>query len=444
MPILKKIMDLVKEDNHKRSFKQAFSITLMGNLFLQGVGIVSGILSARILGPQGRGDLAVVFFYPTFVALLGIVGLNQAVAYEVSQRKDLEPTIMRAGFCVAIGLGLLQIIAFVALVPLFLPADKEHLTIIVRLFMSYVLIYFLSQTLLAVDQGAFRFKRYILILVLPSVAYVAGILLSWVWGIADVLTFTVACLGSHALIVFVRIFLSGKELFGDYPSFSESLNLLKRGLRLCLPYVGGIIMSRIDMAIVVTRFPAEQIGLYVVALAIGLGQLGVISAFIQVSFVKIAGEKENKAALNTFLIQFRMAQFIILCVAICFVIMAPYLVRYFFGEAFMEALSTGYWLIFAMGAMGLTNILENGLKAIDQAWIAGVGYIAGGIIALIGGIYWVRPGEIEKLGGVMLLAYVIIIIFDLYLLSNRRGVKLKDLWGLSPSIINKIIREKHL
>jgi len=192
------------------------------------------------------------------------------------------------------------------------------------------------------------------------------------------------------------------------------------------------------MAIVVTRFPAEQIGLYVVALAVGLGQLGVVSAFIQVSFAKIAGEKENKTALNSFLMQFRMAQFIILGVAICFVIAAPYLIRYLFGEAFMEALNTGYWLIFAMGAMGLTNVLENGLKAIDQAWIAGVGYIAGGIIALIGGIYWVHPGEIEKMGGVMLIAYVIIIILDLYLLSNRKGVKLKDMWGLSPSISNKL------
>ena len=81
-----------------RSFKRAFASTFAGNLAIQGLGAVSGVVAARILGPEGRGELAAVYFYPGIIALLGILSVPQAVAFEVSRRPEEEERVLRAGF----------------------------------------------------------------------------------------------------------------------------------------------------------------------------------------------------------------------------------------------------------------------------------------------------------------------------------------------------------
>lgn len=54
--------------------------TLSANLTIQLITFATSVLSARILGPVGRGELALVLLYPQLVAGIGLLGVDRAIA----------------------------------------------------------------------------------------------------------------------------------------------------------------------------------------------------------------------------------------------------------------------------------------------------------------------------------------------------------------------------
>src|SRR6202022_3096555 len=59
--------------------------TIGTSLIIQGVTLVGGIVLARGLGPEARGQLAVVLLWPALLASLGGLGVAEAVAFYASK-----------------------------------------------------------------------------------------------------------------------------------------------------------------------------------------------------------------------------------------------------------------------------------------------------------------------------------------------------------------------
>src|SRR4051794_34904218 len=55
--------------------------TAITNGLLGALGIVTGVIAARWLGPQGRGELAAIQLWPSLFASLAMLGLPDAVIY---------------------------------------------------------------------------------------------------------------------------------------------------------------------------------------------------------------------------------------------------------------------------------------------------------------------------------------------------------------------------
>jgi O-antigen/teichoic acid export membrane protein len=83
--------------------------TVVTNFGIQAATIAASILSARILGAQGRGELALVLLYPQLVAQLLLVGCDRAIAV-ASGRSRVPPVhpVLAVSFLLsvpAIGVG---------------------------------------------------------------------------------------------------------------------------------------------------------------------------------------------------------------------------------------------------------------------------------------------------------------------------------------------------
>lgn len=66
--------------------------------------------------------------------------------------------------------------------------------------------------------------------------------------------------------------------------------LLTRGVIFYIPAVAGFLLMRADTFLLVRLTTAQAIGLYAVAQAIALGQIGAVMPFIQVGFTAVARE----------------------------------------------------------------------------------------------------------------------------------------------------------
>src|ERR1700736_1296666 len=72
------------------SNRRAYAQTVRATAAIRCMGVVSGVLAARLLGPAGRGELAVIIFLPMLLLQLGELELPRSLAYEVS-RVDETP-----------------------------------------------------------------------------------------------------------------------------------------------------------------------------------------------------------------------------------------------------------------------------------------------------------------------------------------------------------------
>src|SRR5580658_2961423 len=96
-----------------KSQSSPWVFTFLTNALILAFGTFTGILTARLLHPEGRGALAAVLFWPEILAGVGICGLNEALVYRIGQGKESEGGIRTAVLCavgfaaVTVAVGLL-------------------------------------------------------------------------------------------------------------------------------------------------------------------------------------------------------------------------------------------------------------------------------------------------------------------------------------------------
>lgn len=149
------------------SSKRAYVQTFAASAAIQSLGLISGVLAARLLGPEGRGELAVIIFLPMLLVQLGQLELPRSLAYEVSRVDEISPVVIASSFWLAVGLGVLQALLLAGLLPLYLPVDKLHALSASRWFMVYLPAAYITATLMGSDQGRGHFGRFSLLLALP-------------------------------------------------------------------------------------------------------------------------------------------------------------------------------------------------------------------------------------------------------------------------------------
>jgi O-antigen/teichoic acid export membrane protein len=77
----------------KKKLRADAILTLGAQFAIQLVGLITGVLAARYLGPSGRGELATVIVWVTMIVYVGNLGLPVAYTYAAAR----EPERIRQG-----------------------------------------------------------------------------------------------------------------------------------------------------------------------------------------------------------------------------------------------------------------------------------------------------------------------------------------------------------
>lgn len=87
-------------------FKDSASL-LANNLGMFAVSVLSSVLIARGLGPEGKGIYSIALLFPTLLASLGSMGMNTASIYFLNREPTAKPAITGAAMAYAAAAGLL-------------------------------------------------------------------------------------------------------------------------------------------------------------------------------------------------------------------------------------------------------------------------------------------------------------------------------------------------
>ncbi|MGE5112792.1 MAG: lipopolysaccharide biosynthesis protein [Acidobacteriaceae bacterium] len=368
------------------SARRAYAHTFTASTVIRCLGVVSGVLAARLLGPTGRGELTVINFLPVLLVPIGELELPRSLAYETSRVDEIPPPLIATSFWVGLFLGCIQALVLALALPLYLPADKMHLLGACRWFILYLPATLVTTTLMGSDQGKGRFGRFSFLLALPSALYVAAVLMAWACGVASARTFSAGFLIATLTTFAVRIWADWGAILGVMPQWNIALRLLKRGVSYYAPAVAGLALARADVFLVVRLVPSEAVGLYAVAQAIAVGQFGIVNPFIQVSFSAVAGECDPRQALETLARHFRLTQLAVFAFGLLTVAATPWAIRVAFGAHFNGAVSTAWLLTGAAAFWGMEQVMEFGLRAAGHTRPGIVSNVVGMVVLALAGI----------------------------------------------------------
>jgi O-antigen/teichoic acid export membrane protein len=418
----------------RRAYLQTFGATAV----IRCLGVISGVLAARLLGPTGRGELAVIIFLPMLLVPLGDLELPRSLAFEFSRPVETPSVVIATSFWIALILGAIQGAALAVILPAYLPADKLYLVSASRWFVFYLPAAYVTANLLGADQGRGRFGRLSLLLTLPGAIYVLAILVIWMSGQATPQTFAGGVLVAAVLAAVIRTRMDWAAISGTFPDWGTTVRLLRRGFTYYWPAVAGFVLSRADIFILVRLVPSGAIGMYAVAQAIALGQIGAINPFIHVGFSAVAGETDSIKALHILSRHFRFAQLAVIVAGLLAGMATPTAIRLMFGAQFNGAITATYLLIGATGFWGMELVLEQGLRAAGHP-TPGIISNAAGLAVLFGlGIPACLRSGIKGLAAASLAAQFLNLSVLIGFCVTRLKMPVRSFWGLNAQAFKEI------
>lgn len=382
--------------NNKVINKAAYLSTFGANIFIQGCTVLQAILLARMLGPAGRGEFAVIILWPNLFAGIGILGVDTAIARFVSQGISAG-YLMRSALKVTMITGMLTALLCGVLLPKLLPTDKQSLLSISCLYLLSIPLNHLSWSIQSIDHGAanFNWMNFCRIIIYP--VYIFGLVLCWYLAVDKIFWTTVALLVGIIASLVIRLIAFRSALHGTNtgPSISR---IIKEGLPFSAANILNVFYGQLDKAILVWLLSTEEVGWYVAALA-AAGGINIINSSLGTVQFTVSAQGQSGYGFETLARVLRKGAIAAVVGGCVLAVMLPWLIPLVFGSAFKPAVQISLSLLPGVVLAGWSGILTMALKGQGHP-IAGV--ISKGFGLMVMGIVGVELGQMYGGTGVAL------------------------------------------
>ena len=397
-----------------RHVVQSFATTAA----IQLLGLANAVLLARLLGPEGRGELALVLLYP--VLAHGLIGLaiGDAVVYRAAKGVGpgrLVPSVLMltlAGGAVALAAGWL-------LAPgLFAGHDGE----VARSGLVYFLMVPLALAGLhlgGVFQGRLEYGVWNAVRATTTLVTVGGVGVLALAGAASVGTVTLAYLAGFWLSGGMALLLAWRRGWLAAPPARGEIGAL---LRFAAPLQVGVLVQianeRLDQLLIVRLLTPTDLGLYVAAMAIAIIPSIPAVTLANVAYPRIAGVAEAADRGPVVERYVRLSVALGGAIAAVLLVAGEPLVLFLYGPAFAPAVPILAW--YAAGAVALSArvVLAQAVKASGRPGLAMRAELAG-LAVNVCGLVVLLPA-IGVVGAAVSYAAMQVTVLALLLLAARR------------------------
>ena len=338
------------------------SVTLILGL---GCNLISGVLSARMLAPAGRGALAVITYYPSLISSILPLGIPLATSLHMCSGRRSADQAASTGFWLTAILGVIGSAAAVLFVPFLLPADKQQLRFAVQLVCGLSIAMVLSPVLYAIERSRHMFHWVNGLQLLTTVSYIAALGIMWWTHSASALVIGIILQVIQWGLVVLHVWRLGKNSFLTRIDLSYCRVLFVHGLRFFGPAGAALIYILADRAILIRNAGFVENGLYAVAFSAAYPLSLLAEAFAQLGFIEVAASRDPADLIVHRMCALKIVIIVAALGAIC--VVSP-LIRFAFGNAFAGAIVPTYILLGVMAMRAHSRALESMLRGADRAW----------------------------------------------------------------------------
>ena len=365
------------------SFRSDLIQTTQFNLVAALIGLCTGIMASRFLGPHGRGELAAIQNIPVLIATIGTLGLPDAVVYFIARNKHEAKEYLASAL--VLGSLLLAVFctgAFLAM-PRLLAAQSPQVVGAARLYLVICLVMLFAglpvQALRAVGNmrawNVLRMLTPVLWLLLLGFAFLLNHKNA---GDKDAIWLSRGNLVLQAFLVICVLIAVNTRLRGAWlPSRSLWPPMLSYGVFSVGTTIPQVLNIRLDQLMMAAILPPRDLGLYVVAVAWSNSVFPFTVAVSGVLFPKVASLSGREEQIIWLSRGTRLGA-LLACTAVLLVLpLTPLVLPFLFGRDFRESVPVALLLVVATAIAALNGVIEDGLRGLGAPKLALLAEVAG-------------------------------------------------------------------
>lgn len=352
--------------------------TLLANVLILGVNFGTGIITARLLGPVGRGEQAAIILWPQFLAYALTLGLPSAMLYNLRRYPERASRLFPAALLIGVFAGGAATVVGVVFVPGWLTEYSPEVVRFAQLVMITAPLFLFYALFIDILRAREEFTLYNIVRYSQPLIVLAVLVL---FASTHRLTPFNAALAYllppipillWLLIRFWRLYhpvwrglASAFKQLTSYGSRSYGVDLLAN------------LTLQLDRVLVVGLLSPAAMGLYVVALSLAQMIQVFGTAVVSVLFPKASGRSvEEATALVGRAARVSIAATVL--AALGLTLLTPWALGLFYGQEYLEAIPVFRLLLFVMVLDGATWVLAQAFMAVDRPGVVtvlqGVGF----------------------------------------------------------------------
>lgn len=320
----------------RRLARSSFATVFAGNVATSALGLVTGLVLAKLLSPTGRGELAIALVWPALgLNFLGL-GVRNSTAYFAARYPDRRPEVLRVAVrhavistAVIVGLGVVGAFVFV---------DGSRLRV--------AMIVAFAGTPFALVTGIARgvlqsvnLRHWSSVRLVQPLTYVVVIVAMALLDRLTVVTGAVAYLASLIGACIAAWVITPTEIGRPAPG-CEPLDrpMLGYGLRSTFAQSTQTVNVRLDIAVLGLLLPASDVGIYAVAASLSQYVVPLSTATAPWVFPQIARRTDGVANRASARRAVRVAAGIAVAFAAAGAVIGPVALIRFLGEEWRDSL----------------------------------------------------------------------------------------------------------
>ncbi|MFC5985343.1 lipopolysaccharide biosynthesis protein [Marinicrinis lubricantis] len=341
--------------------------TSVSNMMVLVLTTLTSILSARMFGVVGKGELAAIIFWPTFISGMVGLGLPTSLIYNIGKTREKASGFLNVAIYSIVPTGIMMGIVAWFGIPMWLSGYSQQVIEMTTWYTVVTLpMLLLINILLAAAQSMNQFHIYNRLRMLVPLMNVVGLIVIWsieivdllyaviVYVISNVISMVWAAIGLHKHLKYrwntprrdKGIF---KSLFG-YGSKAYGVELI------------GTLYTQFDKLIIMSLLTPRDFGLYSVVYALSRIYNTVQNAVTSVVFPKVSGLTKDKIV-KIVSRAFRISTVLMIVIVVPSMVIGKHLLGILYGEEFLEAGSTFYILAVECILGGSSWILASSFNA---------------------------------------------------------------------------------
>ena len=240
--------------------------TMLTQALVIGINLLTGVLTARMLGPEGRGVFAAATLWPQLLLATSFLGMPSAIVYFTRMHRQAAGSIFAASIIIAAAYFCLTTVVGLIAAPLTMRHYSADAVLLAQVCAVMTGFYVLQMLLRQLFVGLGLFASFNLTVCLPPALYLGGLLIALALGKLTVVSATLCLMGSMAVTavwMFCRVNLVCRPVTRGLSGwFRPILSYATRGA--AADFLAGV-ASFSDRLILIAFISPVELGLYAVA-----------------------------------------------------------------------------------------------------------------------------------------------------------------------------------